>query len=144
MIPMEQDKAADKKVAEAHAEYKIPVIYLTPLYFGEKGIAERLKKLGSAKLSPLPKNAARQWTENLSEEQRSALEMALTHPISILTGAGTGKTTCLQSVDHRSQSAQAGVTCSPTGRAPATLRGNGSSCQHNHACWVFSYRRLQT
>ena len=29
--------------------YSTPVIYLTPLYFGEKGVAERLKKLASAK-----------------------------------------------------------------------------------------------
>jgi hypothetical protein len=37
---------------------------------------------------------------DLSEEQKAALRIAVTHPVSILTGGpGTGKTTCLKSID---------------------------------------------
>ena len=37
MVPMETNKISEKKVGEARADYKTPVIYLTPLFFGEKG-----------------------------------------------------------------------------------------------------------
>src|SRR5689334_17801435 len=36
MVPMEPNKASEKTVGEARPNYKIPVIYLTPLYFGER------------------------------------------------------------------------------------------------------------
>src|SRR6266545_8423545 len=36
-------KNGKASVAEAQADYKLPVIYLTPLYFGERGVSERLK-----------------------------------------------------------------------------------------------------
>ena len=49
MVPALNGTTEAKKVGESPAAYKIPVIYLTPLYFGEKGIAERLKKLASVK-----------------------------------------------------------------------------------------------
>ncbi|HJR80856.1 MAG TPA: AAA family ATPase, partial [Anaerolineales bacterium] len=60
---------------------------------------------------------------NLSEEQRSALEMALTHPVSILTGGpGTGKTTCLKALITALESGQKRFAlASPTGRAAKRL-----------------------
>jgi exodeoxyribonuclease V alpha subunit len=123
MVPSGNGQTTDKTVGEAQADYKIPVIYLTPLYFGEKGIAERLKKLASAHLSPLQKEFTQAATDQLSEEQRSALEMALTHPVSILTGGpGTGKTTCLKALITTLESAQRRVALvSPTGRAAKRL-----------------------
>jgi exodeoxyribonuclease V alpha subunit len=61
--------------------------------------------------------------EHLSEEQRSALDMALTHPVSILTGGpGTGKTTCLKALITTLE--DQGITyalASPTGRAAKRL-----------------------
>jgi exodeoxyribonuclease V alpha subunit len=123
MVPIGRDKTPEKKAGEARADYKTPVIYLTPLYFGERGIAERLKKLAAAKPPPLSKSSAQASTENLSQEQRSALEMALTHPISILTGGpGTGKTTCLKALITALESSHKRVAlASPTGRAAKRL-----------------------
>jgi exodeoxyribonuclease V alpha subunit len=141
MIPIDNDKTTDKKVGEARADYKTPVIYLTPLYFGEKGIAERLKKLAGVKLPPLSKNIAQASTESLSEEQRSALEMALTHPISILTGGpGTGKTTCLKALITALESAHKRVAlASPTGRAAKRLsEATGRSARTIHRLLEYS------
>ena len=119
------ERMATKQAAEARADYKIPVIYLTPLYFGEKGIAERLKKLASVKLPVTAKDLARApgGSGKLSEEQHSALEMALTHPVSILTGGpGTGKTTCLKALITALESGHKRVAlASPTGRAAKRL-----------------------
>ncbi|HEX5941245.1 MAG TPA: ATP-dependent RecD-like DNA helicase, partial [Anaerolineales bacterium] len=123
MIPAENESAVDRKTAEAQADYKIPVIYLTPLYFGEKGIAERLKRLTSVTLPLTAKDLAHASSGNLSEEQRSALEMALTHPVSILTGGpGTGKTTCLKALITALEAGHKRFAlASPTGRAAKRL-----------------------
>jgi exodeoxyribonuclease V alpha subunit len=115
-------KTIQAGIADSRGDYKIPVIYLTPLYFGEKGIAERLRKLSAAHV-PAPKDLIPSSSENLSEEQRSALHMALTQPVSILTGGpGTGKTTCLKAliVSLESQHKRYALA-SPTGRAAKRL-----------------------
>ena len=123
MIPAGNESAVDRKTAEAQADYKIPVIYLTPLYFGEKGIAERLKRLTSITLPLTAKDLAHASSGNLSEEQRSALEMALSHPVSILTGGpGTGKTTCLKALITALEAGHRRFAlASPTGRAAKRL-----------------------
>ena len=123
MIPAPDGTTGEKKAGEARGDYKIPVIYLTPLYFGEKGIAERLKKLAGAKLPLTAKDLAQASSGSLSEEQRSALEMVLTHPVSILTGGpGTGKTTCLKALITALESAHTRFAlASPTGRAAKRL-----------------------
>ncbi|HJR78538.1 MAG TPA: ATP-dependent RecD-like DNA helicase [Anaerolineales bacterium] len=124
LIPLPNSRESDSHaVAEAQGAYGAPVIYLTPLYFSEKGVAERLRKLVSARPSvegiyrtPVP-------TENLSEEQRAALAMALTHPVSILTGGpGTGKTTCLKALIATLEArGKRFALASPTGRAAKRL-----------------------
>jgi len=123
MIPAGNESAVDRKTAEAQADYKIPVIYLTPLYFGEKGIAERLKRLTSITPPLTAKDLAHASSGNLSEEQRSALEMALSHPVSILTGGpGTGKTTCLKALITALEAGHRRFAlASPTGRAAKRL-----------------------
>ncbi len=122
-FPNRMDESAPLGVAESQAGYGTPVIYLTPLYFGEKGVAERLNLLayqtessGERVLLSLP-------GAELSEEQRSALHVALTQPVSILTGGpGTGKTTCLKALigvleaQHKRY-----ALASPTGRAAKRL-----------------------
>ena len=135
MIPAQNGTTEEKKVGEAPAEYKMPVVYLTPLYFGERGIAERLKKLNSVTPLPLQKEFTQASTDTLSEEQRSALEMALTHPVSILTGGpGTGKTTCLKALITTLEAAHKRVAlASPTGRAAKRLSeatGHAASTIH--------------
>lgn len=125
LIPLitKEDDPESKKVAEASGTYGTPVIYLTPLYLGEKGVAERLKTLAGATKSP---DSIRQFIfpeENLSDQQLSAVQMALEHPVSILTGGpGTGKTTCLKALitlletEHKRY-----ALASPTGRAAKRL-----------------------
>ncbi|MEW6404777.1 MAG: ATP-dependent RecD-like DNA helicase [Chloroflexota bacterium] len=122
MIPLNQNNGSSgKAVAESQAMYGTPVIYLTPLYFGEKGVAERIKSLSASASRPI--NHVLFPAENLSDEQQAAIQMAFTHPVSVLTGGpGTGKTTCLKalisSLEHQHKKY---ALASPTGRAAKRL-----------------------
>jgi len=127
MIPLQGKNDKGKSaVSESQAMYGTPVIYLTPLYFGEKGVAERLQALAGATSQEKTINHDLFDlfpVENLSAEQQTAVNMALIHPLSILTGGpGTGKTTCLKALittiaDQHKRFALA----SPTGRAAKRL-----------------------
>ena len=112
-----------KQLAELQAPCDTSVIYLTPLYFGETGVAERLKALIGASASFLTGKQLSFPEEELSEDQQAAVQMALTHPVSILTGGpGTGKTTSLKALI--AALAAQGKRCalaSPTGRAAKRL-----------------------
>ena len=112
-------------IGEAGEEYRQPVIYLTPLYYSETGVAERLQGLAYAlpsRLSDIPP-AFVGLDVQLSPEQQSAIRTALSHPVSVLTGGpGTGKTTALKELIAVLESAR--KTCalaSPTGRAAKRL-----------------------
>ena len=123
MIPLnhKDDKATSQPVSESLASHGAPVIYLTPLYFGEQGVAERIKALVGT--TPKAINQVLFPTESLSEEQQAAIHMALTNPVSILTGGpGTGKTTCLKELITTLEAQHKKVAlASPTGRAAKRL-----------------------
>ena len=109
-------------IAKPPENYGRPVIYLTPFYFGEKGVAERLGALnestvGAKHASPLLPDP------ELSTEQQSAIQVALINPISVLTGGpGTGKTTCLKALISALESQKKRYAlASPTGRAAKRL-----------------------
>ena len=86
-------------MAESLGMYGTPAIYLTPLYFGEKGVAERVRTLAGSPSLAHNMNRSLFPADELSSEQQGAIDIALTHPVSILTGGpGTGKTTCLKSL----------------------------------------------
>lgn len=123
LLPLNEKKAQGGKVSEAQAMYGTPVIYLTPLYFGEKGVAERLRTLASAASQVGTLNHSLFPVENLSAEQQAAVNMALTHPLSILTGGpGTGKTTCLKAlISTLAEQHKSFALASPTGRAAKRL-----------------------
>ena len=126
MIPLnhkEEKTTHTDVVAEAQADYAAPVIYLTPLYFGERGVAERLKALVGINAASRPPSPASLTMEKLSEEQQEAVQMALTHPVSILTGGpGTGKTTCLKAlITALDTQGKRFALASPTGRAAKRL-----------------------
>jgi exodeoxyribonuclease V alpha subunit len=125
LVPAEARKGTvgEAAVADSRGEYKIPVIYLSPLYFGEKGVAERLKKLASVSMNATRLMDVHPLMEKLSEEQRLALDMAISHPVSILTGGpGTGKTTCLRALIGLLESQHKRFAlASPTGRAAKRL-----------------------
>ena len=125
MVPLNNTTAETGKsaVGEAAGVYGSSVIYLTPLYFGEKGVAERLKALVSAISRARVINRILFSDEQFSDEQRSAIQMALTHPVSVLTGGpGTGKTTCLKAlITTLEAQGMKYALASPTGRAAKRL-----------------------
>ncbi len=122
-VQNKNDGKMTQAVTESPGIYSTPVIYLTPLYFGEKGVAERLRLLANAKTFSEPANQVTFPAGNLSEEQQAAVRMALAHPVSILTGGpGTGKTTCLKAlISTLAAQHQRFALASPTGRAAKRL-----------------------
>jgi exodeoxyribonuclease V alpha subunit len=114
------EPAASPSVSEARAVYGAPVIYLTPLYFGEKGVAERLKALNATPSAPSQTVFP---DSRLSPEQQDAVRMALHSPICVLTGGpGTGKTTCLKALIAALEAQDRSYSlASPTGRAAKRL-----------------------
>ena len=131
-----------QKAAEAGGAYGgIPVIYLTPLYFGEKGVAERLQALGEAANLTYATNQLPFPDEHLSEQQQSAVQMALSHPVSVLTGGpGTGKTTCLKALITALEALHKRFAlASPTGRAAKRLsEATGHPAKTIHRLLEFS------
>ncbi len=123
LLPLnnQNKKVSSQAISESQSAYGTPVIYLTPLYFGEQGVAERIKALISTTSQAI--NHALFPSESLSEEQQAAIKMALTHPVSILTGGpGTGKTTCLKALIQTLEAQHKKVAlASPTGRAAKRL-----------------------
>ena len=123
LIPLNDQNKNRNSLAtsESQAVYGIPVIYLTPLYFGEQGVAERIKALLGATAKAI--NQVLFPADSLSQEQQAAIQMALIHPVSILTGGpGTGKTTCLKALIQTLESQHKKVAlASPTGRAAKRL-----------------------
>lgn len=136
--PSETGKSA---VGENAGVYSSSVIYLTPLYFGEKGVAERLRNLANAFSTTGIVNRTLFSDEKLSDEQQSALQMALTHPVSVLTGGpGTGKTTCLKAlITALEAQGMAYALASPTGRAAKRLsEATGRPARTIHRLLEFS------
>jgi exodeoxyribonuclease V alpha subunit len=103
-----------------------PCVFLNGLYRAERGLAERLLQLGTGKL-PWPSidpDKAILWIEQrtglvLAESQKSAVAVALTSKVLVITGGpGVGKTTLVNAI-LRILSAK-GIRlllCAPTGRA---------------------------
>ena len=102
-------------------------IYLALYYEAETGTAEHLRRLAGSRALPglavQPRLDLFKGQDQLSAEQRSAVEMSLAAPVSILTGGpGTGKTTCMQSLLAALDEARKRYAlASPTGRAAKRL-----------------------
>ena len=103
-----------------------PCAFLTGLYRAERNIADRLLQLRNDKL-PWPwidPDKAIPWIEQrsglvLAESQRSAVALALTSKVLVITGGpGVGKTTLVNAI-LRILSAKGAklLLCAPTGRA---------------------------
>jgi exodeoxyribonuclease V alpha subunit len=119
--PTQADGSA-YQIAENKPNYGEPMIYLTPFYHSEKGVAARLQGLLSHPVSAWQQSLGFE-SSGLSEEQKAALRTAVTHPVSILTGGpGTGKTTCLKAlIEILEVKNLAYALASPTGRAAKRL-----------------------
>ena len=141
LIPMPGKNKLDKSISETQAAYQTSVIYLTPLYFGEKGVAERVKALAGSNGASLTGQQLSFPVDELSEEQGAAVQMALAHPVSILTGGpGTGKTTCLKAlIATLDAQKKRYALASPTGRAAKRLsEATGSPASTIHRLLEFS------
>lgn len=121
--------------AAVETENPVEAVYLTPFYFAEVGVARRVRDLLNADQSRLAVFAGVNWAAvfewlaakmdgiTLAERQQQAVQMALTHKVSILTGGpGTGKTSTVRSILRllRSKGRQA-LLAAPTGRAAKRL-----------------------
>ncbi len=120
--PPEQTQAGAEEADQAVSE---PGVYLTPFYHGEAGAAEGLRALAHAlpsRLSDMPP-AFVALDPELDPGQVQAIQQALAHPVSVLTGGpGTGKTTCIRALVAALQAAgKRAALCAPTGRAAKRL-----------------------
>jgi exodeoxyribonuclease V alpha subunit len=141
MSPSARGPAAS--VAETKVAYGVPAVYLTPMYYSEVGVADRLSAMALAlpsRLSDLPP-AFVSIDPRLSLEQASAIRTALSHPVSVLTGGpGTGKTTALRALIAVLESGgKRYALASPTGRAAKRLsEATGRSASTIHRLLGFS------
>ncbi len=101
-------------------------VYLAPLYQAETGVAETLERLLKTKVSypPIDLDKAITWAEGrmglgFAVAQRSALEMALSQKVSIITGGpGVGKTTIVRALVDIFDARKLDIClAAPTGRA---------------------------
>lgn len=109
-------------------------IYLPPFYYSEQGVASRLKRLQLTSRDRLEEFKTVDWPKafewlagkipiRLTEQQQSAVKMALTSKVSVLTGGpGTGKSTITGSIIRLLQARNHTVLlAAPTGRAAKRL-----------------------
>ena len=109
-------------------------VYLTPFYYGEVGVANRLRTLANHPAGRLAFFQTARWeqtfayldqkpTLKLSPTQKEAVHTALTHKVTVLTGGpGTGKTTTIQTILRLLEARRHRyVLASPTGRAAKRL-----------------------
>ena len=123
-IPNSQPSTLNSQLARS------PLIQLPPNDRAERKIAETVHRLGSVPsgLPAIKVDAAIAWAQDKAgfefhPLQRAALQNALTHKFSILTGGpGTGKTTILRALVEILKAKKVRVTlAAPTGRAAQRL-----------------------
>jgi len=109
-------------------------VYLTPFYYGEIGVTNRLRALvesPATRLLPfrsvdwdnLLSQVTRDSAVELSSQQHEAVHAALTHKVTVLTGGpGTGKTVSVRTVIAALEAMGCRYAlCAPTGRAAKRL-----------------------
>jgi len=123
-----EEGAKDTRLAEERP------VYLIPFYYGEIGVANRLRRLTEAAEDRLSVFRRFDWPaafaalqaqsrQSLTPRQMEAVQAALTHRVTVLTGGpGTGKTTTVRSIIRLAEAAGVKtVLASPTGRAAKRL-----------------------
>ncbi|MGD2179252.1 MAG: ATP-dependent RecD-like DNA helicase, partial [Anaerolineae bacterium] len=109
-------------------------VYLAPFYYGEIGVTNRLRDLlddPGTRLAPFRRvdwealltQVTRKSAIALSEEQRRAVQAAMTNKVTVLTGGpGTGKTVTVRTVIAALEAMRRKYAlCAPTGRAAKRL-----------------------
>lgn len=122
------DRSTDPLLREEKA------VYLPPFYYGEIGVANRLRAILNVEKSRLAyfrqadlervfSHLAREAGPALNEGQQQAVRTALTHKVTVLTGGpGTGKTTAMRTVIRLLEARGFGYAlAAPTGRAAKRL-----------------------
>jgi exodeoxyribonuclease V alpha subunit len=126
-------------------------IYLTPFYYAEIGIANRVKQIKGSAQSRLAEfhaakwDAAFEWLAGqskiaLTAKQQEAIKTALTEKVSILTGGpGTGKTTTVRALIQLLKAKRRTFKlAAPTGRAAKRLsEATGEPAQTLHRLLEF-------
>ena len=129
LIPIQkqtrQEQGTPHQIHESGNPFHEPVIYLSPFYYSERNLAERLATVNysiPSRLSDMPP-AFQALDNELSSEQQAAVQTTFSHPLSILTGGpGTGKTTTVKALIARlEQGHKRYALASPTGRAAKRL-----------------------
>lgn len=112
-------EVADKKIYQDGNK-----CYLPKIWKYETFAAKKLKELvfgswQSSKIVPVIQDCI---YNNLSQEQRDAVDLALNSRMSIITGgAGSGKTTLIRSIVNNCKGRLKCVLCAPTGKAARNL-----------------------
>jgi exodeoxyribonuclease V alpha subunit len=131
-VRVESDTASAILATNGLAEER--PVYLMPFYYGELGVANRLLRLAEASTDRLSTFSVFDWPAAfavlqsqsrvaLTPYQMAAVQAALTHRVTVLTGGpGTGKTTTVRSIIRMAEAGGAHtVLASPTGRAAKRL-----------------------
>ena len=152
------DVPGDHPTAQALGEEK--AIYLPPFYYGEIGVANKLKVILHTEKSRLsfyreanlervfdrlaePGSSERRPLA-LNEGQQKAVRTALTHKVTVLTGGpGTGKTTAVQTIIHLLEAKRLRYAlAAPTGRAAKRLaEATGREAKTIHRLLEFKPQR---
>jgi exodeoxyribonuclease V alpha subunit len=127
-------------------------VYLLPFYYGEVGVANRLRTLINVQRSQLAFYQTANWervfahlaertSQPLNTQQQEAVRTALTHKVTVLTGGpGTGKTTTVRTIIRLLEARRRSyVLASPTGRAAKRLsEATGREAKTVHRLLEFS------
>jgi exodeoxyribonuclease V alpha subunit len=162
--------AADQQVRVEPLTYELPdpeaaplrtikdrAVYLPPFYYGEVGVANRMRTILKAKRSRLEfyqqADLDRVFAHLVAEEgmvlnegQRRAVQTALTHKVAVLTGGpGTGKTTAVRTIIRLLEAkGYRYALAAPTGRAAKRLaEATGREARTIHRLLEFKPRQGQ-
>ena len=113
---------------------------LPATWHAEAALAERLGGLAATAPAPPPRWLARA-VEELTDEQRGAVEAAFERRLSVVTGGpGTGKTTLVRTIAQLAGKAEISLAlCAPTGRAARRLEeatGHPATTIHRLLEWL--------
>jgi exodeoxyribonuclease V alpha subunit len=125
-------------------------LWIKPLYISERGIAKELLRLhqGSTSLRAIDQERALKWVQeklniSLGENQKSAVTLALSEKVQIITGGpGTGKSTITNAILTITEKlTERIILAAPTGRAAKRMSEiTGKKASTIHSLLEFDFR----